>query len=983
MRSVPTEHDAVANDLTDSQGVRAGRLERALDAVLAWARRCLQTRRGYALLFLLLFALAWLPVLFTVLASGKSLIWQVDGLSQQYVWFVYTGQWVRELLSNIFITHTFALPMWTMDAGYGTDIIQAYSGTFVNPFYLVSALVPERFAEFAFEAVMLLMLYCAGLAFSLWARGRGASPAGTLLGAVAYVFAGNAVVVFSQPSFIVSMVTFPLVLRGADLVFERRSPALFLAVLAWEFAASFYDAYMICILLVLYCLVRFFFGVERGVPRHGRALRLLKWVGIFVGYVMLALLAGCVLLLPQVMSLMGADRLGVTRSDDLLYALSVYERFFVRFIGAADLGSDAYSGFNALSALAFVLLLARWRKHKGLALSFVVLTIMMLVPAFGRLMNGLEYATDRWSWAYGLLGAYAIAKLLPELLSTSRHERRVLALVVALYGVACFALPLPSADLSFAATFVVLVCSVAVVLSASSWPRPRALAALTCCVVLSGVVTFVTLLSPYYGGRAWTLMGFNRLWEFHSTNAVARFVGDAQAAGATYDETYRYDRTTPVASGVHNSGLITGLMTPDYYNSIYSQGIDDLNTSLGLVDTEGTNFRYGGLNSRAMLEGLLGVRYYYVDDEHAAMVPETFADATTIAEGPGREDHYRLLEADVVAPLAFVADSYLTRAQYEALPMADRQRALLAGVVLEGDDEATGLENVGDEVASGRDGIGAAQEIPYEIASASGCDVDEAGTSVTVRRAGACLTLTFNAPGDAETYLYTSGLTYEDISYRERATDAEWAAKGFIGRLKTLLAEPFRAEVTNGTIVASAPGAASTIYQMNANDHMYGGKHEWLANVGYDDEGRAQLTLTFTQPGIYSFDEMSVVSQPMAGVDERIGELAAAGARDITLGTNEISCTASSDTDAQLFLSVAYSDGWSATVDGQPAAIHKADLGFMSVELPAGTHEVRLTYVTPYLREGAVLSALGIVGCVVTCVLVGRHHRRTAGERAA
>ena len=40
---------------------------------------------------------------------------------------------------------------------------------------------------------------------------------------------------------------------------------------------------MACILLVMYCLVQFFWGVEAGRPRKGRAVRLLGWVGVFVG----------------------------------------------------------------------------------------------------------------------------------------------------------------------------------------------------------------------------------------------------------------------------------------------------------------------------------------------------------------------------------------------------------------------------------------------------------------------------------------------------------------------------------------------------------------------------------------------------------------------------------------------------------------------------------------------------------------------------
>ena len=950
---------------------RPSRLERRLDAVLAWAQRAIRTKAGYALLFLILFALAWIPIMLTLLGSGKSFIWEVDGLSQQYVWFVYTGQWIRELLSNIFVIHTFALPMWTMDAGYGTDVIQAYAGTFVNPLYWVSALVPERFAEFAFELVILAHAYLAGLTFSLWCRSKGCARSSTLVAAFAYVFAGNAVVMFSQPSFLVSMVTFPLILWGADRVFARRSPLPFLLVLTWEFASSFYDAYMICILLVLYCLVQFFSRVDAGRPRKGRLLRLLGWVGVFVGYVLLAMLASCVLLLPQVMALSGSGRLETSRSSGLTYALIFYEEFIANFISVNDMGKDAFTGVNAFAVISLVLLVKRRRENRWLLVSFIVLTLMMLLPIFGRLMNGFEYPANRWSWGYGLLVAYIIARMLPAAFAPSASECRAIVVVVAVYGALILGLPLPGTSLKFAMAFAILVAMVALVLCAARWGRSRFIAMLTCCVMLAGVNTFVGYLSPYHTSRASSLIGFGKNWSFHSTLAADALIDQAMASGtADYDETYRYDRTTPVASGQHNSGLITGHMLPDFYNSIYNQGIDDFNTSLGLVDTEGVNFRYGSLNSRAALEGLLGVRYYYLDETNASMLPETFLNGEVIAQGPSRERSAQLWQTDTVAPLAFVSSSYLTSDQYAALPLADRQMALLQGIVLDDEAAGAGLVNVGDGIET------SSQTVPYTVHASDGVRVEE--NAFTARRAGATVTLSFDSPAQAEAYLQLTGLDYQDLPYRERYTDDEWEAIGFIERVKVMLATPFWSANTNGSISVLSGGSGSTINQMNNADHMYGGRHDWLVNLGYRQDGATELTLRFNSPGVYSFEEMAVVAQPMAGVDEQIERLAAAGAQDIVLGTNEISCTASSDTDAQLFLSVAYSDGWSATVDGQPATIHRADLGFMSVELPAGTHEVRLTYVTPYLVPGSVLSVAGIAGIVVTCLLLRRHRRRAA-----
>jgi hypothetical protein len=57
----------------------------------------------------------------------------------------------------------------------------------------------------------------------------------------------------------------------------------------------------------------------------------------------------------------------------------------------------------------------------------------------------------------------------------------------------------------------------------------------------------------------------------------------------------------------------------------------------------------------------------------------------------------------------------------------------------------------------------------------------------------------------------------------------------------------------------------------------------------------------------------------------------------------------------------AFSEGWRATVDGQPRVVLPANLIFQSVDLDAGDHTVEFEYVTPGLKLGASLSAIAWV----------------------
>lgn len=74
--------------------------------------------------------------------------------------------------------------------------------------------------------------------------------------------------------------------------------------------------------------------------------------------------------------------------------------------------------------------------------------------------------------------------------------------------------------------------------------------------------------------------------------------------------------------------------------------------------------------------------------------------------------------------------------------------------------------------------------------------------------------------------------------------------------------------------------------------------------------------------------------------------------------------------------------GWSATVDGEPTDMVRADSVGAAVWVPAGEHTVELDYHTPGLRQGIVLSAasalVAAVVCTVVLLLRRRRRRRTA-----
>lgn len=924
-----------------------------LARVRARLGRLMAGRAGYALAFALCYLLAWVPALGVLAAEGKSMIWNFDGLYQQYVWFVYTGQWLREAARALFVERTLDIPTWTMSLGFGSDLVQTVLCTAVNPFYAVSALVPERHAEVAFEASMLVQLYLAGLAFSAWAVGHEVERPFALAGAVTYSFSGSMAVLFTQPGFLNAPLLFPLILFAADRMLEGRGRALYTALLAWSLAYSFYDTYMMAVMLVMYCVLMFFARVDRPFGRAGRARRLLKAVGTFAGWTLLALLISSVLLLPQVMALVGLDRLELDRADALLYEPNYYVNLVMGYTTYFFATGDAYAGLGALAVPAAVALAVRARRHKALAAAFCVLTLMLLLPVCGRVMNAMQYPTNRWAWAYSLCGAYLVARMAPEMLALKGRGARVLLAALAVYAAACLALPV-SGRAKIAALVALAAVAVARLPRLS---RRGAAAVLVAAAVASGSMSFAWYLAPGLGDGALGEVDAGGCWPAHTSDGAPGLVAQAASSPEGYDASYRYDRASAV-SRVHNSALVTGLMAADFYNSMYSSGIDRLWSSLGLTDTWGINIGYGALNGRGALEGLLGARYYYLPAGAEALLPCTFADGRVAAQGEGGSGPsrrlYALYETELAAPLATVRRSVLSESAYEGLSMAERQEALLQAVVLEDGEAPAGTEDVSGSL------VLESRELPFELACSEGCSYEDG--RVVVSAPWASIALSYEAGEESECYVELAGLRYEDTVWEGETFARQCLTTKSLSAYLRLYAD-------------GAPVSSSKVSVLTPGHPIYGGKADWLCNMGSQAAGAHTATVVFESPGTYTLSSLRVVAQPVEPVLEQVGALVQAGASDIALGADRLSCTAEAPEGGLVFWSVAYSEGWSATVDGEPAQVLLADLGFMAVPVGPGEHEVVLTYRTPWLAEGACLTAAGLAAAVGLALLRRRRSR--------
>lgn len=193
---------------------------------------------------------------------------------------------------------------------------------------------------------------------------------------------------------------------------------------------------------------------------------------------------------------------------------------------------------------------------------------------------------------------------------------------------------------------------------------------------------------------------------------------------------------------------------------------------------------------------------------------------------------------------------------------------------------------------------------------------------------------------------------------------------------------------THAFVQVSSGSAGETVMQANIQETWYGNKHDWVCDVGTSSQDRTSVSLSFDAPGRYGLESIGVV---LEDEDVSLGlakDFAIEGPTSLSFDADDSNSISGkvevAATDGQMLLvRVPYDKGWSATVDGSPVEIERADVGFMAIHLGQGSHDVVFEYRTPYLASGTCVSVLGIVLAIGYCRLLACRRCDGASARHA
>lgn len=855
------------------------------------------------------------------IGSGKSMVWDCDGVYQHFNSLVYYGKYLRGILKNLWENHVLSVPLWDMSIGYGADILTTLNYyCFGDPLALTSVFVPAEYTEYLYAALTILRLYLSGCFFLGYCRYHKNGDQASVLGALTYAFSGFALYIFARhPFFMNPMMYFPLLLIGIDRIFDGKKPWLFIWITALMAVSNFYFFYMACILMFLYAVISY-------IKRFGRirAKELFGWFFKFVGYFLVGVCIAAATLLPSAVYVLGTGRMSADNQIPLLYEPQLYANYLSDFLHVAYGTERAQNytvlGMTPLVLIALMVLFLRRKRLTHLKAGFLILNVILLVPFCGHVMNGFSYAANRWMWAYVMLLSYILVRVYPELFRLERREKRGLLALAALYIAAVLAVcglektlagsGDPPAALLLALVMLAALC-VPIVVNVPARVR-KALPAFFYVMTLAGILLNVwDLYAP--GGSAGYMDKFRRQGQPYAMLTDGSECYPVKELG---DDSgfYRYDQYGVVAH--ENTAMQTRLNSTDYYFSVSNGAVSKFLADLYVAAR--WDHMYDNLDGRTMLDRLAAVKYFVTRKGGKAYLPYSYD------EKMGGSSKYTVFKSDETLPFGYTYGSAVSADAFEELPVEKKQQAILQGAVTE-------------QSSLPQAELSFSEERPeFTVTPDEHITVD--GNRFTVSERGAKLTLSFKGKKNCETYLVMKNLQFE-------------------GEEKYIV------------LHAMTENVDKKIYVYTRRHNFYRGYDDYLCNLGYSKKKIKVITLQLPAVGTYTLDDFYVVCQPMDQVDAQTAALREDILENVVFADNRITGTISLDEPKMLVLSMAYSGGWTAVVDGEPQEVLQVNDMYPGLELPPGDHTVELHYRTPFLREGLLISAAGFAAVCILWLL--------------
>ena len=465
-------------------------------------------------------------------------------------------------------------------------------------------------------------------------------------------------------------------------------------------------------------------------------------------------------------------------------------------------------------------------------------------------------------------------------------------------------------------------------------------------------------------------------------------------------DTIGYDGTSFVRASntepgfwYQNTSILSGLSTTQSFWSVNSPYVLDYLDSLAVSDVNNNAWQFTNLDNRAILNQLASVSYLYC--LHPEKLPTGYSDVPLDPDTANS-----VYNNTSPLSLGYTYDQTITREQFDALTPAQRQEILLTHAVTEAPG-ALQDNSTAEVLASGFE----CRTVPYKVTWKSDNLSHPDDQTFVALEGGAQVELTFEPCTSGECYLYLKntqfkeGFLYDlyagssEFDPEDLYTSEMYDSLSIFEKYQLYQHKKTAFPATGVKITADFCSDRQTVttnelnYVLPDDEQFYSGRQDFLLNSYTISDKVDSIVLTFPIRGVYRFDEISVVSEPLTTYRAKTAKLAAESLENVQIHQNKSSFISTGVTgeitvsgSKLLCLTVPYSEGWKAYVDGSPAVLENVNLMFCGLMLTPGHHTIELRYETPGLLYGLCLTAAGLLLFIFWMILSHRSGKRRRTE---
>lgn len=872
----------------------------------------------YSLLFCLLVPLCF----FQFFVYGKSFC-SGDGITEHTAFLAFYGEWLRTIVYN-FIHGKFIVPTFSFSLGFGADIISSLTWFCIgDPLNLLSIFVPKNGTYILFVFLAALRFYLSGISFIFYCNTHKFQKNIISFGAISYSFCGYALFVgIRHPYFLNPLIFLPLLCIGIDKILDRKSPVFFIIFSLLACVCNYYFFYMLSFFVFVYAAVRFFFVAK--VERKFLCREFFTTFFRTFGFYMIAVMMAAFILLPSAYGFFTASRTTEKIEVDFFYSLAYYANLFSAVSSPASVGGFFGSiGFAPVVFAALVFLFTLNDKISKQLKIFISLGILFFIcPFFGHFINGFNYITNRWCFAFAFLVCVSFVYVFPVFCKSSFKELKIPLLIAAIQNLlVIFSCILSQARRQHYALCYIYSLAVLLVLYFLVKKRKDIRIFSLVSIFIGIVVIAFVRYSPY---------GLSYLDDFRESGIYKGNIEkntDIEISKLNEADFFRYDEENKFTA---NNAVVFGTHGTNYNYSISDIHLMQLYEELCLATTN--NMRCSSLNRRSALQKLFAVKYFVLPTK-TEYIPEYMTFVKEFDTYAGKKKLYKLNNS---LPFAVPYKNVLyADKNFENLNPIEKQELFLDAAVVY--DEKSKIKNEESEIKLN------SKILHKSISFIENNDVKIEDNKITTKKKNATFEIDFAGEEDSDSKkeLY---LLFKNFYY---TTDNEEHVKPKI------------------TFVADSGKKESFSFELTSSNDSMG--HNRMPCFGLQDCESGKFFVTLENKGVYEFDEISVFVLDISERDKKFNSRYNDEISSLSFAENKILLETSLKEKQFVRFSMPYSKGWKIFIDGRETKAYRCDIAFIGTFVESGNHSVVLKYSTPFLNIGLVVSLLGLIILIVLC----------------